>query len=111
MSSSWQAGNQAWSSCRPSTKGGLLLPPRTHSTGQVMAAACSGPKVHVTLPRGPGRACSSARGWPSAPTCGAASLACRPGGLGQEEESGVASVGSQAQEPSSGGSTPPLGDR
>ena len=47
MSASWQAGNQAWRSWRPSTNSGLLLLPRTDSTGQVMAAACCGPKVHV----------------------------------------------------------------
>jgi hypothetical protein len=47
MLASWQAGNQAWSSWRPSTNRGVLLLPRTERTGQVMAAACSGPKVHV----------------------------------------------------------------
>ena len=50
MSASWQAGNQAWSSCRPSTNRGLLRPPSTDSTGQVMAAARSGPKAHSATP-------------------------------------------------------------
>jgi class 3 adenylate cyclase len=54
MSASWQVGNQAWSSWRLSTNRRLLWLPRTERTGQVMAAACSDPKVHF----GPGSSVS-----------------------------------------------------
>jgi hypothetical protein len=58
MSASRQAGNQACSRWRPWTNRGLVRLPSTDSTGQVMAAACAGPKLQL----GPGSSRSKGDG-------------------------------------------------